>query len=238
MTDDIFAISDPLEPRPLMPSIDWQRAKTEVERDAYRLDDAIEAGITEALRATKRLLGQHDRSHRALNQALAGVYNFADRHKDRPADIIAALKRANVPLTKATLKSAYLPVIRLLMEGVDWKLQSRYAACLSYLDAKGVAPGPETATEIARRGGIEACARALAQANGTAKPPSAKAVDLDRFKAAQPAVVIEGPLADLVPSEPGIGVLIVERRSGGDLVAYVHVGDAAAVARAIKSAGK
>lgn len=50
MTDDIFAIADPLEPSPLTPPVDWQRAKAEVDRDAYRIGDADEALVKRAVK--------------------------------------------------------------------------------------------------------------------------------------------------------------------------------------------
>lgn len=221
--DDPFALEYPLESSENT-APDWFAAKLQVERDATRVDEAIAADIVAVQRKAARLLNQHVRSHIALNRALAEVFAFAQRHRDRPADVIAALRRAGQPLTRATLGSPYLPYIRLLMPTTDPRLQSRYATGLAYVAAHG-AHG-DVALEIADRGGIESCARAYARSR---RPEAKKCRTVgDPLAGLRNAVTpheLSVDLTPLLPNNPGGALLLVERDEMGRTVAFGCIQD-------------
>lgn len=228
--DDPFALENPLENQEDDAPPDWFAAKAQVERDALRVNEALAADIATVQRTTTRLLNQHVRSHVALNRALAEVFAFAQRHRERPAEVVAALRRAGQPLTRATLGSPYLPYVRLLMPATDPRLQSRYATGLAYVAANG--GRGDVAAEIGDRGGIEACARAFSGMNrrqALRKP----AIDpLATVRAAYKAVPIIGDAITLFPDGEGAGLLLVERMPNGEVVAYAHVDNPPLTARA------
>lgn len=215
-------------------SPDWFAAKAQVERGALRVNETIAADIAKVQQTTKRLLNQHGRSHQALNRALAEVYAFASRHHDHPAEVVAALRRAGLPLTRATLGSPYLPYVRLLMPDADAKLQSRYAKGLAHVAHHG--GQGDIAGEIADRGGIDACARAYASARRTApQQPRQFAPSLaEMFKTIDPRSIC-GDAAALIPDRPGPALLIVERTADGLAVAYGAVIDVELVTKTARA---
>lgn len=230
--DDPFALENPLESDERS-SPDWFAAKAQVERDAPRVEEAMAADIATVQRTTARLLNQHVRSHVALNRALAEVFAFAQRHRDRPTEVVAALRRAGQPLTRATLGSPYLPYVRLLMPATAPRLQSRYATGLTYVAAHG-AHG-DVAVEIADRGGIEACARAYARSRRPATKPRRDVADpLASLRQALTPCALPADFTALFPDHTGVGLMLIERSADGQLVTYGVVLDTGLVGRAVR----
>lgn len=228
--DDPFALENPLESQEDDAPPDWFAAKAQVERDALRVNEALAADIATVQRTTTRLLNQHVRSHVALNRALAEVFAFAQRHRERPAEVVAALRRAGQPLTRATLGSPYLPYVRLLMPATDPRLQSRYATGLTYVAAHG-AHG-DVAVEIADRGGIEACARAYARSRRPeAKPRRDVADPLASLRQTLTTCALPADFTSLFPDQTGVGLMLIERNADGQLVTYGVVLDTGLVGR-------
>lgn len=231
--DDPFALENPLESQEDDAPPDWFAAKAQVEREALRVNEALAADIATVQRTTTRLLNQHVRSHVVLNGALAEVFAFAQRYRDRPAEVVAALRRAGQPLTRATLGSPYLPYVRLLMPTTDPRLQSRYATGLAYVAAHG--GRGDVAVEIADRGGIEACARAYARSRRPEAKPRRDVVDpLASLRKALTPCALPVDLTSLFPDQAGVGLLLIERSADGQLVTYGVVLDAGLVGRAAR----
>ncbi|WP_145980912.1 hypothetical protein [Magnetospirillum sp. ME-1] len=166
------------------------------------------------------------RTHQGLIQILADVYALAHRHRHDLSPILLALRVNKIRVTAATTANPMLPIIRLAMPLDDRRQQSYCARALCALAADGVSP-EHAAASISEAGGVDACAKAWAKRQGSAKSTANTRPEIDDPDA--PAVNL--PDTTPSPDTDGIYLILARRSADGAIAALGHVVDQGLTAR-------
>ena len=186
--------------------------------------DSVATGVVrttlvqlEEIQKGMRESGQlNDRSKEALAKALAAIYATGTALYENPAHLFACLNQAGVRTTRATRKSAYLPILKLALGDLEPKTQSFYARVLNHCAALQLDRQSAEATILAH-GTVELAKREAKRQKARRGEPAGEsdAEAAERFRDERRAVPLES--VDLGTSE---FALLIVGRDGDTVVAF------------------
>ena len=157
-----------------------------------------------------------DRSKEKLASALAAIYATGTELYGNPAHLFACLNQAGIRSTRATLKSAYLPVVKLALPDLEPKTQSYFARVLNHCSALNLDREGAEATILAH-GTVELAKREAKRQKARRGEPAGEsdAEAAERFRDERRSV----PLSDVDLGTSEFALLIVGR-DGDAVVAF------------------
>jgi len=201
----------------LAEGIDWieaDSAAASIPRERVKSETLSIAACRKEFTKARALEG---RGQKALAGALASVLDHASNLLNEPAVLIAISREAGIKMTKRTLASPCLPIIKLALPDLDRKVHSLYARALNYglacsLDGAGFASAIEAhgVVELAKR---ETARQRIRRGE---RPQSKEAELLERFRGQRRPLELD---EIEVPGEADF-VLIIAGVLDGQFVAY------------------
>lgn len=205
------SVPTPADPAAVTPAEEINWGDAEVAAKALTVADVDAAGgrLEDIGKAFTKVQDLEASGHKALAASLAALYEASKNLLLQPAMILALCQNRKVMLTKRSKASAFLPIVKLALPGLDDKTQSLYARALNFGLACGLDPA-SFGKAIRDHGVKELARRETARkraAKGEPKPESEEEL-IESFRTGRTTVRIEG--LDL-PEGQGMALAVVGR---------------------------
>lgn len=173
--------------------VDWDTARQAAESVTSKMLTETGAQLTRVGKAFGEATDLEGRSHQSLVAALIGLFEVSVDLLKAPGVVCALAHQRQLKLTKATLASASLPVVKLSVPDLDPKTQSLYANAVNFaLACEYDAAGFRTALEAH---GVKSLAKHEAARKRAAAGEPAQPTDealVESFRNGRDTVLVEG----------------------------------------------